>query len=169
MQILGNSIWLCHMHLSFFLHGPKAQGKLSLPASAHLPVCRLSLRPHGQVCLCDNSRNIFRIFLETWFEYLWVHISDKFDDGYLNSLNMCMLDLKVTLTFFFISDSFVPVRSLTFWHSWNCYQIAPAKWWVIRNYNIWTFRDFQPFALWICPHSNWRFCSNHFESWQGYN
>ena len=86
---------------------PKAEGVLSLPASVRLYVCPsvrpsvcLSVRPYDHACPRDNLKNIFQIFLKLGWNILWVNISDKFDDGYRSSLNMHIIDQKVTLTFF---------------------------------------------------------------------
>ena len=102
---------ICICHFSSTALRPKGNC-LCLRPPISLSV-RLSLRPYGQVCLCDNSKNIFRIFLETWFEYLWVHISDKLDDRYRKSLNMYMIDLKVTLSFF---SFLIALFKLDPWH-----------------------------------------------------
>ena len=96
---------------AFLPLGPKAGGVLSLPASVRLSVCLsvcpsvclsvcLSVRPYDHACPRDNSKNIFQIFSKLAWNILWVNISDKFDDGYRSSLNMRIIDQKVTLTFF---------------------------------------------------------------------
>ena len=59
-----------------------------------------SVRPYDHACPRDNSKNIFQIFSKLAWNILWVNISDKFDDGYRSSLNMRIIDQKVTLTFF---------------------------------------------------------------------
>ena len=97
--------------INFLPLGPKAGGVLSLPASVRLSVCLsvcpsvclsvcLSVRPYDHACPRDNSKNIFQIFSKLAWNILWVNISDKFDDGYRSSLNMRIIDQKVTLTFF---------------------------------------------------------------------
>ena len=72
---------------------------LSVCPSVCLSVC-LSVRPYDHACPRDNSKNIFQIFSKLAWNILWVNISDKFDDGYRSSLNMRIIDQKVTLTFF---------------------------------------------------------------------
>ena len=71
----------------------------SVCLSVRLSVC-LSVRPYDHACPRDNSKNIFQIFSKLAWNILWVNISDKFDDGYRSSLNMRIIDQKVTLTFF---------------------------------------------------------------------
>ena len=103
--------WYQLENWSFLPLGPKAGGVLSLPASVRLSVCLsvcpsvclsvcLSVRPYDHACPRDNSKNIFQIFSKLAWNILWVNISDKFDDGYRSSLNMRIIDQKVTLTFF---------------------------------------------------------------------
>ena len=89
-------LYICH---SFLPLSPQAKGVLSLPVSVcpsvHLPICL-----YDQTCPCDNSKIIFQMFLNLGWNILWVNILDKFDDGYYSSINMCIIDQKVTLTSF---------------------------------------------------------------------
>ena len=78
---------------------------LSVPPS----VC-LSVRPYDHACPRDNLKNIFQIFLKLGWNILWVNISDKFDDGYRSSLNMHIIDQKVTLTYFEFLKPFFKVE-----------------------------------------------------------
>ena len=111
LMMTGQTLWCPRRGTAFLPLGPKAGGVLSLPASVRLCVCLsvcpsvclsvcLSVRPYDHACPRDNSKNIFQIFSKLAWNILWVNISDKFDDGYRSSLNMRIIDQKVTLTFF---------------------------------------------------------------------
>ena len=57
--------------------------------------------PHDNVCPRYYSGKIVQNFLTFSWDILCVNISDKWDHGYLYSLNVCIIDQKMLLIFFF--------------------------------------------------------------------
>ena len=58
------------------------------------------VQPFHQTFPCDNSRNLFEIFLKLGWNILWVSVSDKFDHGYRRSLDMLGCSTNVIKTTF---------------------------------------------------------------------
>ena len=55
-------------------------------------------------CICWSVRKCFSTLFETWLEYSFLKIVDKFNHGYCSSLHMGMMDWKIMLCDIFSCD-----------------------------------------------------------------
>ena len=84
------------MCVYFCIFTPWSKGRRGIVVTSVHSSLHLFIHSYDLVCLHGNSWNTFQNFLKLGQNILWVSVSDKFDDGYRSSLNMHIIDQKVT-------------------------------------------------------------------------
>ena len=115
-SILNLGVKYQTLSLSHFSFTPRSKGRRVIVVARICPSVCWFVCPsivHMTRFVRMITRNIFQIFLRLYWNILFVNIVDMFNDGYRSSLNVCIIDQKVTLAFFAFLVNF-QVKALKF-------------------------------------------------------
>ena len=74
-----------------------------------MPVCLfvpLSVLPYVKLVRAITGEIFLFFFLKVGWNFLWVNVSDKFDDGYCSSFDMDIIELIFVMSCFLSSHQF---------------------------------------------------------------